>query len=127
VKARAAVKVTTAFEQKLIEIEAFLAEAGNTKAFDDLLADLADTIIPNLEQFPAMGRTFFGRPAESVESAIGVDRLTDALNALGQASELREIVTAQYVILYAVVAGTVFLLAVRHHRQLSFNFPSMNR
>jgi plasmid stabilization system protein ParE len=126
-KTRAAVKITAAFEQNLTEIEAFLAEAGSIKAFDDLLADLADTIIPNLERFPAMGRTFFGRPAQSVESAIGIDRLTDALDALGQSSELREIVTAQYVILYAVIAGTVFLLAVRHHRQLSFDFPSMNR
>jgi plasmid stabilization system protein ParE len=124
---RAIVQFTTAFERTLAKVDAFLAEAENTKAFDELLDDLEDTVIPNLERFPSMGRTFFGRPAESVESATGVDLLTEELDALGDVTELREIVTAHFVILYAVVAATVFLLAIRHHRQLSFDFPSMNR
>ncbi|WP_420223812.1 type II toxin-antitoxin system RelE/ParE family toxin [Pigmentiphaga litoralis] len=126
-KTRAVVKVTAAFERKLSEVETFLAEAGNTNGFDELLADLEDTLVPNLERFPSMGRPFFGRIPESIESAMGVDLLADTLRALGPHSELREIVTSHFVILYAVIADVVFLLSVRHHRQLSFDFPLMNR
>ena len=36
--------------------------------------------------------------------------------------EIRETLTGDYLILYALVGGTVNLLSIKHHRQLSFNF-----
>ena len=56
--AKHTVKLTTNFERNLEEIEAFLVEAGAPHAFDALLDELTDTVVPNLESFPGMGRLF---------------------------------------------------------------------
>ena len=118
-----AVKLTANFEHQLEEIEAFLTEAGMPRAFDALLDELAEVIIPNLSAFPDMGRLFLGRPQHSVEVANGAARLAKQLSALGKDAELREYVSAHYLMLYARIKSQVYLLSIRHHRQLSFDFP----
>ncbi len=123
--AKHTVKLTTNFERNLEEIEAFLVEAGAPHAFDALLDELTDTVIPNLESFPGMGRLFLERPARSVEAANGVARLTKKLGSLGKDGELREYVTTHYLLLYARIKGTVYLLSIRHQRQLSFDFETL--
>ena len=125
VTARHTVKVTAHFERNLEELAAFLIEAGAPHAFDALLDELTETVIPNLERFPGMGRLFLGRPVRSVEVSNGVDRLTRQLATLGDGSELREYVTTHHLLLYARVKGTIYLLAIRHQRQLSFNFDAL--
>jgi hypothetical protein len=35
---------------------------------------------------------------------------------------LREYVLKDYVLLYALIGKAIYLLAIRHHRQLSFDF-----
>ena len=50
------VKLTANFERNLADIEYFLTEAGAPHAYDALLDELLDTVIPNLERFPGMGR-----------------------------------------------------------------------
>ncbi|MDD2926184.1 MAG: type II toxin-antitoxin system RelE/ParE family toxin, partial [Rhodoferax sp.] len=50
------VKLTANFERNLEEVEAFLLAADAPQAFDALLDELSDTVIPNLERFPRMGR-----------------------------------------------------------------------
>lgn len=121
--AKHTVKLTAHFERNLEALEAFLAEAP--RAFDALLDELTDTIIPNLERFPEMGRLFLERPARSVEATNGIARLTKQLDALAKDGELREYVTTHYVLLYARIGGTVYLLSIRHQRQLSFDFESL--
>ena len=119
------VKLTANFERNLEAAEAFLIEAGAPKAFDVLIDELTDTVIPNLERFPGMGRSFLDRPVRSVEASNGVDRLRAMLGASGGPTELREYLMPDYLLLYAWAASTVYLLSIRHHRQMSFDFKSL--
>ena len=118
------VKLTAHFEANLEEVEAFLLDAESPEAFDALLDELTDTVIPNLERFPGMGRLFLERPARSVEVGNGIARLTKQLDVMAEGGELREYVMAYYLLLYAQIRGTVYLLSIRHQRQLSFDFAS---
>lgn len=59
--ARHTVKLTANFERNLEAIEVFLIETEAARAFDALLDELTDIVIPNLERFPGMGRLFLQR------------------------------------------------------------------
>lgn len=118
------VKLTAHFEHNLEEVEAFLLEADTPQAFDTLLDELTDTVIPNLERFPGMGRLFLERPTRSVEASNGIARLTRQLDTIAEGGELREYVMTHYLLLYAQIKGAVYLLSIRHHRQLSFDLES---
>jgi plasmid stabilization system protein ParE len=117
---RCTVKVTANFEANLEAIEVFLAEAGATPAFTALLGELADSIIPNLEHFPEMGRLFLDRPAQSVEARQMIRQLESRIGS----TTLREYVAGDFLILYGARGRTVYLLSIKHHRQLSFDFPA---
>jgi plasmid stabilization system protein ParE len=119
------VKLTANFERNLEETESFLLEADAPKAFDALLDELIDTVIPNLERFPGMGRLIFERHTRSVESRNGMDALKRKLKDLAQDGEIREYVMSHYLLLYARFDTTIYLLSIRHHRQLSFDFQSL--
>ncbi len=119
------VRLTAHFERNLQELEAFLVEADAPMAFGALLEELTETVIPNLERFPGMGRLFLERPVRSVEVANGVARLTRDLASLAADGELREYVMAHHLLLYARVKGMVYLLSIRHQRQLSFDFAAL--
>ena len=119
------VKLTVNFERNLEEAEAFLLEANAPQAFDALLDELTDTVIPNLERFPGMGRLFFERHTRSVEASNGIDKLKRKLTAISKDGEIREYVMSNYLLLYARVDATIYLLSIRHHRQLSFDFQSL--
>ena len=123
--AKHTVKLAANFERNLEELETFLVEAGARHAFDALLDELTDTVIPNLESFPSMGRVFLERPARSVEVVNGVARLTKQLDSLARDGELREYVMTHYLLLYLRIKGTVYLLSIRHQRQLSFDFQAL--
>lgn len=125
--AKPTVQLTANFERNLEDLEAFLIEAEAPSAFDALLDELMGTVIPNLERFPGMGRPFLERPVRSVEVANGVARLARQLAALDESGELREYVMAHHLLLYARIRGTVFLLSIRHQRQLSFDFAALWR
>jgi len=125
VTAKHTVKLTANFERNLADIEAFLLQAEAPRAFDARLDELLDTTIPNLERFPGLGRLFLERPARSVEVANGIARLTRQLGSLAQDGELREYVMAHYLLLYVRIKGTLYLLSIRHHRQLSFDFQAL--
>jgi plasmid stabilization system protein ParE len=117
------VKLTANFERNLAEIERFWMEAGAPLAYDTLLDELIETVVPNLERFPGMGRPFLDRPTGSVEVANAQNVLRSKLAALDSAADsLREYVMRDYLVLYAWIGVTVHLLSIRHHRQLSFDF-----
>ncbi len=119
------VRLTANFERNLADIERFLTEAEASQAYDALLDELLDTVIPNIERFPGIGRPFLAHPARSVESTNAIEALRAKLSALTpDAEELREYILDHYLVLYAQVGGNLYLLTIRHHRQLSFDFQS---
>lgn len=115
------VKITANFERNLDEIENFLIDADATQFFDALVDELTSTVIQNIERFPKMGRNFMDRPARSIEVSNGLDTLRKQLRD----GELREYVLNDFLLLYAQVGQTVYLLSIKHHRQLSFDFAHL--
>lgn len=123
VKQAPIVRITENFQRNLDDIEHFLSEAAAPQAYDALLDELLESVIPNLQRFPEMGRPFFARQAHSVEVINAVERLRKALAGLTVGtSSLREYLLADYLLLYAQIDEALYLLAIRHHRQLSFDF-----
>ena len=119
------VRLTANFERNLADIERFLTEARAPRAYYALLDELMDTVIPNLERFPGMGRPFLARPARSVEATNSLAVLRAKLAALTpDLDALREYILADHLVLYAQVGANIYLLAIRHQRQLSFDFAS---
>ena len=116
------VELTASFLERLDAIEAFLSEADAGFAFDTLLAELRATVIPNLSRFPRIGRRYLANPPQSAE---GLAQLA-ALPA-GAPAALREYLHGDYLMLYAAMEAdaTVYLLSIRHHRQLSFDFARL--
>ena len=114
------VELTDSFLARLHSIEAFLTEADAAFAFDDLLASLRATVVPNLARFPLMGRRYLDQPPQSVEALEQLSKLPP-----GVADRLRVYLHGDYLMLYAVMNEVVFLLSIRHHRQLSFDFAGL--
>ncbi|RZS54729.1 type II toxin-antitoxin system RelE/ParE family toxin [Sphaerotilus mobilis] len=116
------VELTASFLERLDDIEAFLTEADAAFAFDDLLAELRATVVPNLARFPRIGRRYLKNPPQSAEALAQLATLP-----AGVASALREYLHGDYLILYTVTeaGSTVHLLSIRHHRQLSFDFARL--
>ena len=115
------VELTASFLERLDAIEAFLTEADAAFAVDDLLAGLRSTVIPNLARFPRIGRRYLDKPPQSAEALAQLGALP-----AGAANTLREYLHGDYLILYAAVdaTGTAYLLSIRHHRQLTFDFSN---
>lgn len=118
------VQLTANFERNLAELEQFLIDSDATNAFDLVLDEMLNQVIPNLERFPEMGRSFFAHPTRSinVENALAV--LKAKLKGV-DAHNIREYLMPDYLLLYAIVGDTVYLISIRHFRQLSFDFGSL--
>lgn len=116
------VELTASFLERLDEIEAFLVEADAGFAFDDLLAEIRATVIPNLRRFPRIGRRYLANPPQSAEALAQLAALPT-----GAPDALREYLHGDYLLLYAAMDAqkTVYLLSIRHHRQLSFDFARL--
>lgn len=120
------VELTESFLERLDAIETFLVEADAGFAFDDLLAELRDTVIPNLRRFPRIGRRYLANPPQSTEALAQLAALPT-----GAPDSLREYLHGDYLMLYTVLDkspdtnAAVYLLSIRHHRQLSFDFARL--
>lgn len=120
------VELTASFLERLDAIEAFLVEVDAGFAFDDLLVELRVTVIPNLRRFPRIGRRYLANPPQSAEALLQLAALP-----VGAPTALREYLHGDYLMLYTVVETatgpntTVYLLSIRHHRQLSFDFAKL--
>jgi hypothetical protein len=53
------------------------------------------------------------------------EKLRTRLTRLAKDGDIREYVTADYLLLYAVIKDVVYLLSIRHHKQLSFDFARL--
>ncbi len=116
------VHLTANFERNLADVAQFLEAAQAPQAFDAVLDELLETVVPNLERFPDMGRRFLSRPVRSIEASNALAKLQQQLAAIAQDGEIREYVMAHYLVLYAHFDTRVYLLSIRHHKQLSFDF-----
>ena len=116
------VELTASFLERLDAIEKFLMEADAGFAFDRLLAELRATVIPNLRRFPRIGRRYLANPPQSAEALAQLAALP-----AGAPEALREYLHGDYLMLYAAMDAnaTVYMLSIRHHRQLSFDFARM--
>ena len=120
------VELTASFLERLDVIEAFLLEADAGFAFDTLLDELRHTVIPNLRRFPRMGRRYLANPPQSTEALAQLAALP-----AGIPDALREYLHGDYLVLYTALDkspdtnATVYLLSIRHHRQLSFDFARL--
>ena len=120
------VELTASFLERLDAIEAFLVEVDAGFAFDDLLAGIRATVIPNLRRFPRIGRRYLSHPPQSAEALAQLASLP-----AGAPAALREYLHGDYLLLYSVAdasaqaRATMYLLSIRHHRQLSFDFARM--
>lgn len=110
-------RFTENFSTNLTAIEEFLGSHGG-RALHHFLDRLFDDVIPTLCRFPQSGRSFLAHPIKSAKAKA----LTKELRKLlGKGDDLREFVMDDYLVLYLVRRGQVIFLAVKHHRQLSFD------
>lgn len=117
------IKFTANFRRNLENVERALSEADGPAAYDHLLDELLETVIPNLERFPDMGRSLLARRPGSVETSNASAALSAELLALTPArNALREYVLKDYLLLYVLADDAVYLLAIRHQRHISFDF-----
>lgn len=115
---RRIVRVTQNFHRNLEDIRQFLESQGASGAFSALLEHLFDTVVPNLERFPEMGRDFLARHPQSAD---GLARLESLTKRVGTKAGIREYIFGDYLILYALGKAGIHLLSIKHHRQLSFD------
>lgn len=109
---------TENFAVNLDSIRLFLESEGQA-AFRRLLGRLFDDIVPTLCRFPQSGRAVPARAVRSLEAQVSANRLNAALR---KGDDLREFVVDDYVILYLIRGRRLYFLALKHHRQLSFDF-----
>jgi plasmid stabilization system protein ParE len=110
-------RFTENFSANLTAIEEFVAPHSRT-AFHRFLDRLFDDVIPTLRRFPQSGRSFLTRAVKSTKAKALTKDLRKFLN---KGDDLREFVMDDYLVLYLVRRRQVILLAVKHHRQLSFD------
>lgn len=114
----ASVRVTASFAESLEEIRSFLEEHAPTTTVEALTTSLFETVIPNLERYPELGRSLLARSPGSAE---GRARLTTLAERLPPDADIREYISGDYLVLYALLDGTIALLSIKHHRQLSYD------
>ena len=112
------VLVTRNFDRNLAALGDFLAAAGASAAFGELVGRLASEVIPNLQRFPDLGADFLARAPLSAD---GIALFEKVVKAAAPGSHVRQLISGNYLILYMAKGGAIYLLAIKHHRQLSFD------
>ncbi|MBI5671867.1 MAG: type II toxin-antitoxin system RelE/ParE family toxin [Nitrospirae bacterium] len=108
---------TENFSLNLSAIEALLGPEG-APAYQQPLDRLLDDIVPTLSRFPQCGRLFLVHSLQSTKATMLVNKLTRMLR---KSEELREYILGDYLLLYLIQPRRIVFLAVKHHRQLSFD------
>lgn len=89
-----------------------------TPAYLQLLQLLCTSVIVNLSQYPEIGRKYLERQPQSVEAIA----LLTHIEKLCPPDEVREYLLNDYLVLYINRSNTTYLLAIRHQRQLAFEY-----
>lgn len=118
------IRETANYAANLDDIETYWDDCDFPEGNDKLLNELATTTLANLQNHPRMGRNFLQRQPASIRaqsSAQKIQALLHTLNSDTESAEIREYVMTDYLLLYALTGDTIHLLAIKHHRQLSFD------
>jgi hypothetical protein len=105
------------FTANLHAIQSFLSVEGQS-AFQRLLKGVFDDLCPQVSRFPLSGRSFIAHHAGSAEAEQLIERVQERLRV---GDDLREFVVDDYVVLYLVRRTRIYFIAIKHHRQLSFD------
>ncbi len=114
------IRVTENFKINLDSIETFLTENHALYAFNNVLDELFDIIIPSLERFPQIGIDFLKRKPLSMLGQLHYDNLSLKC----QVAEIREYIFNDYLLLYTRINDIIYLLSIKHHRQLSYDLKT---
>lgn len=115
---RRTIRISRNFDNNLTDIRRFLEEQQAPQAFHALIEKLFATLISNLERFPDMGVDLLAKAPLSTEGRMRMESLKQRL---GKNTRLREYISGDYLVLYAVRGDNLYLLSIKHHRQLSFD------
>jgi plasmid stabilization system protein ParE len=118
---RVTVRLTANFQRNLDAIQAYLVEHDAPSNFEALLEEIFDVAIPNLTAFPEIGIDFLNRVPSSHQGKL---KLVSLRRRIGEGATVRQLILGDYLILYAVREQFVYLLAIKHHLQLSFDFQA---
>lgn len=116
--AKSTVLVTANFERNLVEIREFLVSAGAPEAFESLIERHSSVLIPMLERFSDLGADFLARAPLSVD---GTALFESVVQLAGRDARIRQLIQDDYLVLYLVKGQSIYLLSIKHHRQLSFD------
>lgn len=116
---RRLVRASANFRRNLERIRGFLVSVEASGEFASIVERLAIEAVPTLERFPEIGADFLDRAPVSAD---GKALFAKVVSLLGREARLRQYFMGDYVILYAVDGRAIDLLAIRHHRELSFDF-----
>lgn len=80
------------------------------------------TVITNLARFRRIGRRYLDHPPQSAEALSRLSAMPT-----GAAEAIREYLHSDYLMLYTVAddVATVYLLTIRYHRQMLFDFAGL--
>jgi hypothetical protein len=118
------IRFTENLTGNLRNVEAFWDENQYPQGFDGLIDELTDSVVPIIKRHPRMGRNFLQRQPRSVDAVARIQKLDALLRTLATdaaRAEVREYVMTDYLLLYALVGEVIYLLAIKHHKQLSFD------
>ena len=118
------IRLTENLTTNLRNVETFWDENQFAQGFDRLVDELGDSVVPILKRHPRMGRNFLQRQSKSVDAVTRIQKIDALLRTLDTdtaRAEVREYVMTDYLLLYALVGEVTYLLAVKHHKQLSFD------
>ncbi len=119
------VRFTPNLEANLTDIERYWTDHQFPVGFDRLMVELVDTVIRNLENHPRYGRRFFDRQAQTLQALQKTQSVATQLANVSEDGELREYVMTDYTVLYALVADSIYLLSIKHHKQLIFDLAQV--
>jgi hypothetical protein len=112
---KAVVRATHNLEKNLQRIEVFLESVGASHRYDDLVDDLLQRVIPLLEITPKLGTPFDSKQLPA-EAQLVAERIRSKLDG----GTFHQLVRGDFLALYLIRDDKVHLLAVRHHREASF-------
>jgi hypothetical protein len=115
---------TDNYRGNLDSIETYWEDCLFPAGHGRLLTELASTTLVHLPNHPRMGRNFLQRQPASVDAATRAQKINALLRTLDTdtaRAEVREYVMTDYLLLYALVGDVIYLLAIKHHKQLSFD------
>ncbi len=119
------VRFTPNLEAKLTDIERYWLDNQFPAGFDRLMVELLDTVIRNLENHPRYGRHFFDRQAQTLQVQQKTQSVATQLAKVIRETELREYVMTDYTVLYALIVDTIYLLSIKHRKQLLFDLAKV--